>query len=86
MTLQDACTSLKLECALRDLGFVEIDWRVIASVGLFFIIPVGYSEFSQANDDLLFFQIRQNNLTPRLILNCPMADTARAALDTAAML
>ena len=27
MTLEDGCYSLKLECALRELGFVDVGWK-----------------------------------------------------------
>ena len=86
MTILDGCFSLKLECALRELGFIEMDWRVVASVGMFFIVPVGYSSLSRAEDDLLGFQIRQTNLTPRLLLDCRTVQTAKSALDLAAKL
>ena len=33
--------SLKLECALRELGFVDIGWRCVAHAGIFFVQPVG---------------------------------------------
>jgi hypothetical protein len=55
MTLQDACYSLKLECALRNLGFIENGWRVVAHAGLFFIEPVGLLQFP--NEHLLGFQL-----------------------------
>jgi len=60
MTLADGCTSLKLECALRELGFVEIGWRVIAHAGLFFVSPVGFSGCLSLKDDLIGFQISQS--------------------------
>ena len=41
MILEEACHSLKLECALRDLGFVDIGWKCVAHAGIFFIQPVG---------------------------------------------
>ena len=41
MNLMDGCHSLKLECALRDLGFVDIGWKCVAHAGIFFIQPVG---------------------------------------------
>ena len=41
MKLEEACYSLKLECALRDLGFVDIGWKCVAHAGIFFVQPVG---------------------------------------------
>ena len=41
MRLIDGCHSLKLECALRDLGFVDIGWKTVAHAGIFFIQPYG---------------------------------------------
>ncbi len=41
MILEEACYSLKLECALRDLGFVDIGWKCVAHAGIFFVQPVG---------------------------------------------
>ena len=35
MTLEDGCYSLKLECALRELGFVDIGWKCVAHAGLY---------------------------------------------------
>ena len=44
MKLEEACYSLKLECALRDLGFVDIGWKCVAHAGIFFVQPVGIHE------------------------------------------
>ena len=41
MLLLDGCHSLKLECALRDLGFIDMEWRTIAHAGIFLVQPVG---------------------------------------------
>lgn len=60
MTLVEGCVSLKLECALRELGFVEIGWRVIAHAGLFFVSPVGFTGCLNKRDDLLGFQISES--------------------------
>ena len=37
MKLIDGCHSLKLECALRELGFVDIGWKCVAHAGIFFV-------------------------------------------------
>ena len=41
MTLEDGCYSLKLECALRELGFVDVGWKCVAHAGLYFVQPFG---------------------------------------------
>jgi hypothetical protein len=87
MTLQDANYSLKLECALRELGFVEIDWRVIAHAGLYFVRPVGHFLQSTEDDDLLGFQLQRSETwkveQSGLHLGWPIAQTAKQALDLA---
>ena len=87
MTLEDACYSLKLECALRELGFVDIGWRVIAHAGIFFVEPVGWTTKPSPADDLLGFQLQRHIMAERdehgLHLGRPIAQTARQALDLA---
>ena len=41
MLLLDGCHSLKLECALRDLGFIDMEWITFANAGIFLVQPVG---------------------------------------------
>jgi len=87
MTLEDACYSLKLECALRELGFVDVGWRVIAHAGIFFVEPVGWSTVCGPGDDLLGFQLQRHVMVERdergLHLGRPIAQSARKALDLA---
>jgi len=88
MTLEDACYSLKLECALRELGFVDVGWRVIAHAGIFFVEPVGWSTVCGPDDDLLGFQLQRHVMAKEvdergLSLGRPLAQTARKALDLA---
>jgi len=88
MTLEDACYSLKLECALRELGFVDVGWRVIAHAGIFFVEPVGWSTMCGPQDDLLGFQLQRHVMAKEvdergLHLGRPLAQTARKALDLA---
>lgn len=59
MTLEDGCLSLKLECALRELGFVDLPWCVVAHAGLFFVFPVGITNFS-LKGDLQGFQLSKH--------------------------
>ena len=60
MKLIDACDSLKLECALRDVGFVTIGWKVVAHAGIYFIEPVGMTPEPEPTDDLLGFMIERH--------------------------
>jgi hypothetical protein len=87
MTLEEGCVSLKLECALRDLGFVEIGWRVVAHAGIFFIEPIGWSSHSGPSDDLLGFQIQKHIMARTsqtgLRIDIPVAHSAKRALDLA---
>tara|TARA_B100000965_G_scaffold366887_1_gene352428 strand:- start:5770 stop:6018 length:249 start_codon:yes stop_codon:yes gene_type:complete len=55
MILEEACHSLKLECALRDLGFVDIGWKCVAHAGIFFVQPVGIPDDPEG--DLLGFSV-----------------------------
>lgn len=87
MTIEEANVSLKLECALRDLGFMEIKERVIAKSGIYFVRPVGFSFDARLWDDLLGFQVEKSeeweyNRTG-LCLGKPLVRTAKSALDLA---
>lgn len=75
MTLQDGCHSLKLECALRELGFVDIGWKCIAHAGIFFVQPVGIPDNPEG--DLLGFSIIESSEVVKLL------GTAKKALDFA---
>tara|TARA_B100001063_G_scaffold223777_1_gene231243 strand:- start:147 stop:395 length:249 start_codon:yes stop_codon:yes gene_type:complete len=55
MILEEACYSLKLECALRELGFVDIGWKCVAHAGIFFVEPVGIPDDPEG--DLLGFSL-----------------------------
>ena len=79
MKLEDACHSLKLECALRDLGFVDVGWRCIAHAGIFFVQPIGLPDNPEG--DLLGFCLSipatKNHKVVKVI------STAKKALDFA---
>tara|TARA_B100000886_G_scaffold266862_1_gene191168 strand:+ start:166 stop:405 length:240 start_codon:yes stop_codon:yes gene_type:complete len=75
MKLIDGCHSLKLECALRNLGFVDIKWRCVANAGIFFIVPVGIPDNPEG--DLLGFQITHSKKVVKL------SESAKKALDFA---
>ena len=55
MILEEACYSLKLECALRELGFVEIGWKVVANAGIYFVEPIGFRDDCGPQDEALGF-------------------------------
>jgi hypothetical protein len=73
MTLQDGCYSLKLECALRELGFVDIGWKCVAHAGLFFVQPYGIPDDPEG--DLIGFSIIKSDEVIKLF------NTAKRALD-----
>jgi hypothetical protein len=73
MTLQDGCYSLKLECALRELGFVDIGWKCVAHAGLFFVQPYGLPDDPEG--DLIGFSIIKSDQAIKLV------NTAKKALD-----
>ncbi len=79
MLLQEACNSLKLECALRELGFVDIGWKCVAHAGIFFIQPVGIPD--DPDGDLLGFHITVPYA--RHYNKVKMVTTAKKALDWA---
>lgn len=87
MTIEEANVSLKLECALRELGFIEIKERVIARSGIYFVRPVGFYFDSKLWDDLLGFQIEKSEEwqydNTGLCLGKPILQSAKSALDLA---
>ena len=87
MNLKEANESLKLECALRDLGFVEFDWRVVAHAGLYFVRAVGHLYNPVYCDELLGFQIEKSEeweyTKTGLCLGKPIVQTAKQAIELA---
>lgn len=87
MILEDANISLKMECALRDLGFVEFDWRVVAHAGLYFVRAVGFYYTAGQKDDLLGFQIEKSEDwdydKTGLCLGKPIVQSAKQAIELA---
>ena len=75
MSLEDGCYSLKLECAIRELGFVNIGWRCVAHAGLYFVQPFGLPDYPDA--DLLYCQIFKERKIVRI------SQSAKKALDFA---
>jgi hypothetical protein len=90
MTLKEASISLKLECALRQLGFLEVSWRVYAHAGIYMIYPVSHIVESHPYDNLLGFQLfefRRDGHLPEsgIQLGFPLLPSAKSALDFAIM-
>jgi hypothetical protein len=87
MTIEEANVSLKLECALRELGFLEIKEIIVAHAGLYFVRPVSFSSRSRLWDDLLGFQIEKSEeweySKTGLCLGKPISQSAKSALDLA---
>jgi len=75
MKLIDGCHSLKLECALRELGFVDVGWKCVANAGIFLVLPFGLPE--KPDGDLLGFQVVKSSRVIRL------SGSAKKALDFA---
>jgi hypothetical protein len=86
MTIEEANISLKLECALRVLGFMEIKERIIAHAGLYFVRPVGFYYAARLSDDVFGFQIEKSEdweYKSGLCLGKPISQSAKSALDLA---
>ncbi len=79
MKLEDGCYSLKLECALRSLGFVDVGWRCVAHAGIFFIMPFGLPD--DPGGDLFGFSISIPATKDKKVVK--LYPTARKALDYA---
>ena len=87
MTIEDGCYSLKMECAMRDFGFIVFKSLVVAKAGEFFVRPIGYSKVIDMRDDLLGFQIgRPEIIIPNFdyqLSYLPIRGSAKRALDVA---
>ncbi len=79
MILEEACHSLKLECALRDLGFVDIGLKFLAHSGIFFIQPFGFKDYPEG--ELLGFSLTLPNTHD--MRRVRLMRTAKRALDYA---
>ena len=55
MLLREACESIRLECALRELGFVTLGWKTVARAGIYFLEPIGLRLDSGPEDETLGF-------------------------------
>ena len=86
MTIEEAGDCLKLECAIRNLGFIQYRWQVRANAGLFFVVPVSFIVACGPRDDLLGFQITDEYNVYNcsgLRLGSPLYQTAKSAIDLA---
>ena len=85
MRIDEACHSLKLECALRELGFVDIGWKCVAHAGLFFVQPVGWGPESTLTpqDPLLGFLVREHIMAKKQSEGRLLGATAKIAIDIA---
>ena len=85
MTLQDGCDSLKLECALKDYGFIILHDTVLAHCNNYYIRPIGMSTMNIMEDDLFGFQYSIPNLMienfKHMKLWLPFTSTAKLAID-----
>ena len=55
MLLKEACDSIRLECAIREYGFVQIGWKTIARAGIYFLEPIGMTMDYGPEDEALGF-------------------------------
>ena len=85
MTLTEGCESLKLECALREFGFVEIGWKVIARAGIFFIEPCGVASDAGPQDELLGFMLERHIMAKRPGDTRMLMKSAKGAFEMAEM-
>ena len=77
MLLQDGNDSLRLECALRELGFVQIGYRVVAHAGIFFVQPIGIPD--ELKGDLQGFSVHIPYVKDKRRVR--LFNTAKKALD-----
>tara|TARA_Y100001935_G_C17072162_1_gene392115 strand:- start:209 stop:469 length:261 start_codon:yes stop_codon:yes gene_type:complete len=83
MKLEEACHSLKLECALRGLGFVDIGWRTVAHAGIYFVEPIGFTDDCGPMDESLGFIMGEHRYTENSGSLHFIFISAKEALDTA---
>jgi len=83
----DGCYSLKLECALRGLGFVDLQDIVVAHAGIYFIRPISFQWNCSPDDDLIGFQMRRPSEkelnVANLHLGWPTLPSAKSAIELA---
>ena len=83
MLLREACESIRLECALRDLGFVEIGWKTVAHAGIYFLEPIGMTMNYGPEDETLGFVMGEEMFSRNPSSLHFMFQSAREAFDMA---
>ena len=83
MLLREACESIRLECALRDLGFVEIGWKTVAHAGIYFLEPVGMTMNYGPDDETLGFVMGEEMFSRNPSSLHFMFQSAKEAFDMA---
>lgn len=87
MKVSEGIDSLKLECALHDLGFIDYYHLVVAHAGGYFIRPVGWRPYFTVNDELFGFQIAKPEIMIPDFLEhkgyLPFASSAKLAIRQA---
>ena len=88
MLLKEACDSLRLECALRELGFVNIGWKTVARAGIFFVEPIGMINDAGPEDPALGFVLEEHLLSnePGELCVRMLFQSAKEALDMSEMI
>jgi len=86
MLLKEACESIKLECALRELGFVEIGWKTIARAGIYFLEPIGTRLDAGPQDETLAFVLEEQLFSTNPGGVRLMFQSAKEAFDMSEML
>lgn len=83
MLLREACESIKLECALRELGFVEIGWKTVAHAGIYFLEPIGLTMNYGPEDEALGFVMGEQMFSRNPTALHYMFPSAKEAFDMA---
>ena len=83
MLLREACESIRLECALRDLGFVEIGWKTVAHAGIYFLEPIGMTMNYGPDDETLGFVMGEEMFSRNPSSLHFMFQSAKEAFDMA---
>ena len=89
MTIAEACDSLKLEAATREIGFVLIKNQVVANAGIFFVRPIGFVAYPSPKDQIRGFQIASPEVIIKNFNSCIIGpesfikESAKKALDWA---
>jgi len=88
MDIKEGCESLRLECAMRELGFIDWKGTVIGRAGGYFVKPIGWYPFSELSDALCGFLIAKPKemvyMQDELLFEMnPRMESAKKAIDYA---